>query len=434
MKKKTFYSLVSAILVFMFAFSASAHIRSRPHPPHPPYEEATQSKDLPVSTPETVDYSKLPFVFTPSSDTSRGVEKTVCQGDHESSPPNYFEVALIMENATGSMELVGSPDLHLSMIVTDPSKFGDSRDYVLETFREEKSGGVNLVAVGGGSGGDLYCEPINIFSAAVEKVWYVPTTLDSATTEGVSGLSFTNRNMRWGEEGSDIYGTSYNYTGPLFQRERSRKANSVDLIPTLSSKLKKGVYRLDYKFEAVGYGSDKRRDTEIRYLYLYLLVNPNRKPADGDKFRKDIDVVISKYDTAPAVSENPSSVGSKLFSFSGDTSFPLAYSTADVFGPSCPIDINGDGAVDIVDLVMVGRRFGEMGTFPRWVSEDVNGDGKVDIIDLVLVAREFGNSCVAGAGGSRVSQYGDVGHPTDDRHPTPGFASILKSIFWVGVR
>ncbi len=46
------------------------------------------------------------------------------------------------------------------------------------------------------------------------------------------------------------------------------------------------------------------------------------------------------------------------------------------------LDINGDGVVNILDLVKVASNFGETGTN----SADVNGDGVVNIQDLVLVA------------------------------------------------
>ena len=44
-------------------------------------------------------------------------------------------------------------------------------------------------------------------------------------------------------------------------------------------------------------------------------------------------------------------------------------------------DINGDGIVDIIDLVYVARNFGQIGANLA----DVNGDGIVDIADLLLV-------------------------------------------------
>ena len=54
-------------------------------------------------------------------------------------------------------------------------------------------------------------------------------------------------------------------------------------------------------------------------------------------------------------------------------------------------DVNGDGIVDIRDLVLVASNLGETGQN----AADVNTDGIVDIRDLVLVAGALGNSAAA---------------------------------------
>ena len=50
-------------------------------------------------------------------------------------------------------------------------------------------------------------------------------------------------------------------------------------------------------------------------------------------------------------------------------------------------DVNGDGVINIQDLVLVSAQFGKTGKN----SADVNGDGVVNIRDLVLVAGAFGD-------------------------------------------
>jgi hypothetical protein len=47
-------------------------------------------------------------------------------------------------------------------------------------------------------------------------------------------------------------------------------------------------------------------------------------------------------------------------------------------------DVNCDGHVNALDLVLVGQHFGETGA-PGWIPEDVNVDGFVDILDIILI-------------------------------------------------
>ena len=47
-------------------------------------------------------------------------------------------------------------------------------------------------------------------------------------------------------------------------------------------------------------------------------------------------------------------------------------------------DVNGDGVINILDLVAVANGFGK-------TEPDINGDGIVNILDLVIIAEELGN-------------------------------------------
>ena len=56
-----------------------------------------------------------------------------------------------------------------------------------------------------------------------------------------------------------------------------------------------------------------------------------------------------------------------------------------------PLDVNGDGVINILDLAAVAANFGQTGQNPA----DVNGDGIVNVNDIVLVAGALGNALAA---------------------------------------
>ena len=54
--------------------------------------------------------------------------------------------------------------------------------------------------------------------------------------------------------------------------------------------------------------------------------------------------------------------------------------------PPLPYDVNGDGVINILDLVLTARQFGETG---EGLLGDIDGNGAVNILDLVAVANHF---------------------------------------------
>ncbi len=59
--------------------------------------------------------------------------------------------------------------------------------------------------------------------------------------------------------------------------------------------------------------------------------------------------------------------------------------------PVATVDVNGDGLLNVLDLVLIAVNFGKTGQNPA----DVNGDGVVNIVDLVKVAGEMGAAAAA---------------------------------------
>lgn len=61
--------------------------------------------------------------------------------------------------------------------------------------------------------------------------------------------------------------------------------------------------------------------------------------------------------------------------------------------PGLEADLNGDGVVDILDIVIVAAAFGSSPGAPNWdVRADLNGDSAVDIIDMVKVSGTYGDT------------------------------------------
>lgn len=65
-----------------------------------------------------------------------------------------------------------------------------------------------------------------------------------------------------------------------------------------------------------------------------------------------------------------------------------------VYSEEINTDVNGDGEVNILDLVRIAASFGQPVSAENAVA-DVNGDGEINILDLVRVAQDFGKSCVS---------------------------------------
>ncbi len=58
----------------------------------------------------------------------------------------------------------------------------------------------------------------------------------------------------------------------------------------------------------------------------------------------------------------------------------------------CPEDVNGDGTVNVLDLIDLLLCFGQP-AIPGCVGEDINEDGTVNVLDLIDFLLEFGQPC-----------------------------------------
>ena len=59
----------------------------------------------------------------------------------------------------------------------------------------------------------------------------------------------------------------------------------------------------------------------------------------------------------------------------------------------CSADVNGDGSVNVLDLVQLLLCFGLPATASCDTGQDVNGDGNIDVLDLIDLLLAFGTVC-----------------------------------------
>ncbi len=62
-------------------------------------------------------------------------------------------------------------------------------------------------------------------------------------------------------------------------------------------------------------------------------------------------------------------------------------------GDPCPTDVNGDGVINVLDLIDLLLCFGLPADSPCDAGQDVNGDGTVNVLDLIDLLLVFGTAC-----------------------------------------
>ena len=75
-----------------------------------------------------------------------------------------------------------------------------------------------------------------------------------------------------------------------------------------------------------------------------------------------------------------------------DTDLYLAIWATKALLQLCPEDVNGDGVINVLDLIDVLLCFG-LPAVPGCEDEDVNRDGVVNVLDLIDVLLAFGTAC-----------------------------------------
>ena len=124
----------------------------------------------------------------------------------------------------------------------------------------------------------------------------------------------------------------------------------------------------------------------VTYTYEVIAVEDVVTPAGT--FEKCLKIQVDTRTVSASISRSTSyqwlapNIGIVKVETSQETVFNLIRSNL-VLGAST-YDVTGDGVVNILDLVFVASRFGDVNT-----DADVNADGVVNILDLVLISQNL---------------------------------------------
>ena len=77
------------------------------------------------------------------------------------------------------------------------------------------------------------------------------------------------------------------------------------------------------------------------------------------------------------------------------------HAVSDTEAPAIAADVNSDGSVNVLDLIVIASEFGNQG---QNLAADVSGDGVVNVLDLILVAGMFDDAAAAPAAQPQVPE------------------------------
>ena len=238
-------------------------------------------------------------------------------------------------------------------------------------------------------------------------VWMiVPTGTDgsAAATSGIDYLAEASKGAVTEEQVATKGATAGNAVGNRVWTPGKIAPTGWDNITELVNTIGLGEGYID---NHVAYGSIALDSPGIQETRMYvgsgdaikvwlngILVHDNPIDYGIDDYREDFPVTLKQGTNILLVAVYVGFGDWKGF-FGFDTDAEYTVLIPDATDPPTQIaeDVNGDGVINIQDLVQVASLFGETGEN----AADVNGDGVVNIQDLVLVAGVFGDAAAAPA-------------------------------------
>ena len=205
----------------------------------------------------------------------------------------------------------------------------------------------------------------------------------------------------------NLTGTQWNSTGLYIERNPLNYASIHTHIPAMQAK---GVeIKFDNRAHSAflkisGDTQQGKGGTRLPSPFIVEAIDPHGTPMTGLIVRfhvnegegdlsvtTDITDANGRAQTTLTLGPNPGM--NRVYVSATQITYPVYFTAIATEAARLAGDVNGDGIVNVQDLVLVSSNFGQTGQN----SADVNSDGVVNISDLVLVAGAFSSGAAAPA-------------------------------------
>ena len=354
----------------------------------------------------------LPVTSNNSNDTSPSISANGGKVAFQSSSGNDADIFIVNSDSTGLLRLTGGPPLWGNLDDTDPAISGDGL-WVAFVSNDDPLGlnpeGDDEIFLIRTDGTGLSQLTVNSRDDATPAISAEGGKVAFQTNVGTWEIFAVNSDRTGLTQISNNEGATTQSFSVSISADGSTLAYDSAALASASSRemMRVGLEQLSsqvYVASSSGTGQPQQVSATGGDNFTPSISGDGSKVAyvstgDGDRDVYVVDSVVGGQPVAVTLSAafdiDPSidfDGGIVVFASNLDGDFDIFRATVSI----CVLDgdTNADGAVNVLDLALVGSSFGTRIGGPGYRSEaDLNKDGTIDILDLALVGVNFGRVC-----------------------------------------